>query len=155
MTVEIERKFLVKDDSWRSDVESQARVVQGYLANGDNATVRVRVKGNAAYLTIKGATSGISRMEYEYPIPVEDAWVMLRDLPVLPVVDKTRYRVRSGGHLWDLDLFARENEGLVMAEVELESEDEAFEMPEWAGEEVTGDARYYNVNLARHPCKHW
>ena len=155
MAVEIERKFLVKNDSWRSGIESQARVMQGYLASSADVTVRVRVKDQSAYLTIKGATSGISRSEYEYPIPIEDAQAMLRDLAMFPVIDKTRYRVRAGGHLWDLDLFAGENEGLVMAEVELGSEDEAFEMPEWAGKEVTGDPRYYNVNLAQHPFKHW
>jgi adenylate cyclase len=157
MAAEIERKFLVKNESWRSHVESHSGIEQGYLTSGANATVtvRVRLKGDAAYLTIKGAASGISRAEYEYPIPVEDARAMLRDLAVLPVVDKIRYRVRSGEHLWDLDLFHGENEGLVMAEVELGSEDEVFELPEWAGAEVTGDARYYNVNLARHPYKHW
>ena len=155
MAVEIERKFLVKNDSWRSNVESQARVIQGYLASGTSATVRVRVKGLAAYLTIKGATSGISRAEYEYPIPVEDARAMLRDVALCPPIEKTRYRVRVGGHLWDLDLFAGENEGLVRAEVELGSEHVAFEMPGWAGEEVSGDPRYYNSYLARHPYRHW
>jgi len=155
MGVEIERKFLVKNDSWRSHVESHAHLLQGYLSRDANLTVRVRLTGSAAYLTIKGMTSGISRSEYEYPIPVEDAQAMLRDLAVSPLIDKTRYRVRCGTHLWDLDLFAGENEGLVMAEVELRSEDETFEMPEWAGEEVTGDPRYYNANLARYPFKHW
>jgi len=155
MALEIERKFLVTNESWRSGVESEARILQGYLASGDNATVRVRVKGDAAYLTVKGASSGISRMEYEYPIPFEDAQAMLRDLALFPVVDKIRYRVRAGSHLWDLDLFAGENQGLVMAEVELSSEDEPFDRPGWAGEEVTADGRYYNVNLARHPYRHW
>ena len=155
MAVEIERKFLVRGKSWRSAVESQARVLQGYLASDAKVTVRVRVTGAAAYLTIKGATSGISRSEYEYRIPVEDAQAMLRDLAMYPPIDKMRYRVRFGDHLWDLDLFAGENEGLAMAEVELGSEDEIFEVPEWAGDEVTGDPRYYNANLARHPFKRW
>lgn len=155
MAVEIERKYLVNNDSWRASVEAQARIMQGYLANDDNASIRVRVKGGVAYLTIKGATSGISRSEYEYPIPVEDAEAMLRELAVFPAIDKVRYSVRAGRHLWDLDVFAGENEGLVMAEVELGSEDEAFEMPAWAGEEVSGDARYYNVSLAQKPYKHW
>jgi adenylate cyclase len=155
MAVEIERKFLVRGKSWRSAVESQTRVLQGYLASDAKVTVRVRVTGAAAYLTIKGATSGISRSEYEYRIPLEDAQAMLRDLALYLPIDKMRYRVRFGDHRWDLDLFAGENEGLAMAEVELGSEDEIFEVPEWAGDEVTGDPRYYNANLARHPFKRW
>jgi adenylate cyclase len=155
MAIEIERKYLVKNNSWQANVESQAHIMQGYLANNDHSAIRVRVKGDAAYLTVKGATPGISRSEFEYRIPVEDAEAMLRDLAVFPAIDKVRYRVKSGGHVWDLDLFAGENEGLVMAEVELGAEDEAFEMPEWAGEEVSDDSRYYNVNLARNPYKHW
>ena len=155
MSVEIERKFLVKNDSWRSHIVSRAHVMQGYLAAEATAAVRVRVKGDAAFLTIKGATSGVSRSEYEYRIPVEDAQAMLRELAVSTVIEKTRYRVKSGRHTWDLDLFAGQNEGLVMAEVELDSEQEAFELPEWAGEEVSGDSRYYNSYLAQHPFKYW
>lgn len=155
MSVEIERKFLVANDAWRSDVVSQAHILQGYLVSRAEITVRVRVKDDAAYLTIKGATSGISRSEYEYRIPVEDAQSMLRDLATSNPIDKTRYRVRSGHHTWDLDLFAGENEGLVMAEVELDSEQEAFELPAWAGDEVSGDPRYYNAYLAQHPYQHW
>jgi len=154
MGMEIERKFLVKDDSWHSDVESQAHLMQGYLADGDKATVRVRVTDDAACLTIKGPTVGIRRGEYEYPIPLANAQAMLRELTVYPAINKTRYQVRSGGRLWELDLFAGENEGLVLAELELGSEDESFELPAWAGEEVSGDPRYYNVNLARNPYKH-
>lgn len=155
MALEIERKFMVKGESWRDEVESQAHIMQGYLANSDTAVVRVRVKGVAAFITIKGATAGISRSEYEYRIPVEDAKAMLRELTMFPVIDKVRHGVRVGKHLWELDLFAGENEGLVMAEVELASEDEVFEMPEWAGEEVSDDPRYYNLNLARNPFKSW
>ena len=155
MATEIERKFLVTDDSWRADVESSSRIMQGYLSDGRNATVRVRIKGDNAYLTIKGATRGISRSEYEYPIPVADAEAMLGELAVSPAVDKLRYLVRCGEHLWELDVFSGENEGLVMAEVELASEDEPFRMPGWAGEDVSADLRYYNVNLARTPYKHW
>ena len=155
MPVEIERKFLVKNDAWRAQVESEAHIMQGYLANTADLTVRARVKGDQAFLTIKGASRGISRSEYEYPIPVADAEQMLAVLSVSPPIDKVRYRVRVGGHVWDLDLFGGENQGLVMAEVELVAEDEAFEMPEWAGTEVSADPRYYNVNLARNPYKHW
>lgn len=155
MAVEIERKFLVEQDTWRAQVESEARIMQGYLANSEDVTVRARVKGDQAFLTIKGASRGVARSEFEYSIPVEDAEDMLRELAVSPPVDKVRYRVRVGGHVWDLDVFSGENAGLVMAEVELGAEDEAFEMPDWAGQEVSSDPRYYNVNLARNPYKHW
>jgi len=155
MGTEIERKFLVKSESWRGRVESSVDIIQGYVANNANATVRVRVKGERAFLTIKGAGNGIRRSEFEYPIPVEDARAMLRELAVSPAVEKVRHRVREGDHVWDLDVFAGENAGLVMAEVELASEDEVFALPDWAGEEVSGDPRYYNVNLARHPFRHW
>lgn len=155
MPTEIERKFLVDGDGWREAVESETRIMQGYLANNQNATVRVRVAGEQAWLTIKGMMRGPSRSEYEYAIPSEDAVTMLEELAVSAPIDKVRYRVRCGAHVWDLDVFAGENQGLVMAEVELAAEDEAFEMPDWAGREVTGDGRYYNVNLARLPYRHW
>lgn len=155
MAVEIERKFLVKDDSWQASLESSQHIMQGYLAANASATVRVRVKGDRAFVTIKGATRGISRSEYEYPIPVADAESMLRELAVSPVIDKVRHLVRCGRHLWELDVFSGANQGLVMAELELSAEDETFEMPPWAGEEVTSDPRFYNVNLARHPFSHW
>lgn len=155
MAVEIERKFLVVGDAWRSQVESESRILQGYLANSPEVTVRARVKGDRAFLTIKGATEGLARREYEYPIPVADAEEMLRNLAVLPPIDKVRYRVREGGHVWDLDVFAGENAGLVMAEVELAAEDEVFARPAWAGEEVSDDPRYFNVYLAEHPYRHW
>ena len=155
MGTEIERKFLVEGDTWRERVESSVAIVQGYVANNANATVRVRVKGEQAFLTIKGASHGIRRSEFEYPIPVEDARAMLRELAVFPPVEKVRYRVREGEHLWDLDVFAGENAGLVMAEVELGAEDEVFALPDWAGDEVSADPRYYNVNLARNPFRHW
>ena len=155
MATEIERKFLVNGDSWRDAVLSQERIMQGYLANNQNATVRVRVKGEQAFLTIKGAARGISRSEYEYPIPVSDAEAMLAELAVSPPIDKVRYRVRHGDQVWDLDVFAGDNAGLVMAELELEHEDQPFDLPDWAGTEVSGDPRYYNVHLARHPYKHW
>ncbi|MCU0835734.1 MAG: CYTH domain-containing protein [Chromatiaceae bacterium] len=155
MGTEIERKFLVKGETWRDRVESSVEIVQGYVANNANATVRVRVKGERAFLTIKGAADGIRRSEFEYPIPVDDARAMLRELAVFPPVEKRRYRVREGERIWDLDVFAGENAGLVMAEIELAVEDESFVLPDWAGEEVSGDPRYYNVNLARNPFRHW
>jgi adenylate cyclase len=153
--LEIERKFLVKNDSWRGAAVSQERLIQGYIAANANATVRVRVKGDSALITVKGAGSSLSRREFEYPIPVEDGVEMLRQLAASAPIEKLRYRVPAGRHLWDLDLFAGANAGLILAEVELASEDEVFELPGWAGEEVTGDPRYYNVNLARHPYTQW
>lgn len=155
MGVEIERKFLVKNDSWRAQVESECHIMQGYLANNANGTVRVRVNGGEGFLTIKGSPQGFTRSEYEYPIPVADAESMLRELAVFPPIDKVRYRIRVGGHVWELDRFTGENAGLAMAEVELAAEDEAFEIPDWAGEEVSADPRYYNVNLARKPYRRW
>ncbi len=155
MSTEIERKFLVKNDSWRACAQDDTRIRQGYLAHDARVTVRVRIRGESAYLTIKGATSGISRAEFEYPIPVGDAQAMLDDLAASPLIEKVRYRVPCGSHVWDLDVFGGDNTGLVMAEVELAAEEAAFDMPEWAGKEVSDDPRYYNVNLARHPFSHW
>ncbi len=155
MGVEIERKFLVVGDDWRSAVSSSTRIVQGYLASTPEVTVRVRVRGERAYLTIKGRSSGISRSEYEFDIPVADAEVMLTDLAQGPVIEKTRHLLEVDGHTWELDVFAGANEGLVMAEIELGSADEQFTVPSWAGRDVSDDARYYNVNLARTPYSHW
>ncbi|EXJ16133.1 CYTH domain-containing protein [Imhoffiella purpurea] len=155
MGVEIERKFLVRNEGWRGQVVSETRLLQGYLSSDPNLTVRARVRGESAFLTLKGRSRGISRAEFEYPIPVADAEVMLRDLAVSPLVEKIRYRVACGEQVWDLDVFAGENAGLVMAEIELESEDAPFERPDWLGEEVSDDPRYYNVNLASHPFCRW
>ena len=155
MPVEIERKFLVEGDAWRGQVASESHIMQGYLASSPEVTVRVRVKGDQAFLTIKGESRGVTRSEYEYPIPVVDAEEMLRDLAALPPIDKVRHRIPLDGHVWELDVFAGENAGLVMAEIELSAEDEAFVMPDWVGLEVSDDARYFNVNLAKHPYRRW
>jgi adenylate cyclase len=155
MGLEIERKFLVINDLWRESVISHSRLQQGYLANQPNASVRVRVADDCAYLNVKSTTIGISRLEFEYEIPLQDAREMLAQIAEKPFIDKIRYRVRCGEHIWDLDLFEGENQGLVVAEVELESEDQTFEMPLWAGEEVSADTRYYNVNLIKHPYSRW
>jgi adenylate cyclase len=155
MPVEIERKFLVINDSWKQQVESESSLKQGYLSAEKTLSIRVRIAKGRAQLTIKGATSGISRSEYEYEIPQQDAQEMMDNLVSGSVIDKTRYKVRSGDHLWDLDLFHGDNQGLIMAEVELASETEAFQMPDWAGEEVSDDPRYYNANLITHPYCDW
>ena len=155
MGVEIERKFLVADDSWRAGVQSSQRVVQGYLATTDRATVRARVKGERGYLTIKGMTKGITRSEYEYEIDADDAERIIASFAEGPVIDKVRHLVPVGDHTWEVDVFAGENEGLVMAEVELADTAEDFQLPGWAGLEVSDDPRYYNVNLAAHPFRSW
>lgn len=155
MGVEIERKFLVVDESWRDAVTASTHIMQGYLAQTGSATVRVRVRGDIGYLTVKGTSSGITRSEFEYEIPPHDAHAMLATLAVGPVVDKVRHVVRVGSHDWEVDVFAGANAPLVMAEVELAQADEAVTLPAWAGEEVSQDPRYYNVNLARQPYSHW
>ena len=155
MATEIERKFLVRNDDWREQVLSATHLMQGYLASTSALTLRVRLEDEQGRLTIKGATRGISRSEYEYPIPAEDAQLMLRELAETAIIDKTRHRVHCGAHVWEVDLFAGDNQGLVLAEIELSAEDEAFERPSWLGDEVSDDPRYYNANLARHPVKNW
>jgi len=155
MATEIERKFLVKNDLWRDQVISQSRMKQGYLSSQGNASIRVRVDRGRALLNIKSATLGIRRSEFEYEIPLEDGEEILAVIAQQPFIDKTRYKVKCGDHVWDLDLFEGENRGLVVAEVELGSEEESFEMPSWAGEEVSGDPRYYNVSLVKNPYTRW
>jgi adenylate cyclase len=155
MALEIERKYLVINDNWKSAVEAETALKQGYLTAQPDLAIRVRIDGAQAQLNIKSATSGISRSEYEYAIPRQDAEEILDSLVTGTVIDKTRYKVRSGEHLWDLDVFHGDNEGLVVAEVELQREDEPFEMPDWVGQEVSDDPRYYNANLIRHPYRDW
>lgn len=155
MALEIERKYLVINEKWRESVESEKSIRQGYLSSSGSASVRVRIAGDKANINIKSATAGISRLEYEYDIPLQDAEELLDQLAEKPLIEKTRYRVRQGDHLWDLDQFFGENQGLVVAEVELDAEDEAFEKPEWAGDEVSDDRRYYNASLIKHPYSRW
>jgi len=155
MGIEIERKFLVANDAWRKSVISEARLKQGYLANQERASVRVRIGGNQAFLNIKSATLGIRRSEFEYEIPSSDAEEMLEQVAIRPFIDKTRYKVKCGEHIWEVDLFHGDNEGLIVAEIELEAEDENFETPEWVGEEVSGDPKYFNVCLVKHPFCKW
>ncbi len=153
MGIEIERKFLVKDDSWKAEAGEGQVYRQGYLCSGHGKTVRVRIIGAQAFLTIKGPTNGISRSEFEYEIPVADAEAMLSLCGNL--VEKTRYIIEHAGMPWELDVFAGANDGLVMAEIELDAEDQSIELPDWAGEEVSGDPRYYNAYLAEHPFAKW
>lgn len=155
MAIEIERKFLVKNDEWRRHADQGIVFIQGYLIGGKHASVRVRIEGDHALLNIKSATLGMRRHEYEYTIPVIDAREMLQDLCAKPLIDKVRYHVRDGSELWEIDVFAGDNLGLVVAEIELQSEDQQFASPAWLGVEVTHDPRYYNVNLVQHPYKDW
>ncbi|MCU7853785.1 MAG: CYTH domain-containing protein [Candidatus Thiodiazotropha sp. (ex Monitilora ramsayi)] len=155
MGLEIERKFLVINEQWKSHVESESRLKQGYLATQSNATIRVRISEKQAMLNIKGATSGIRRSEYEYEIPLQDAQEILDNLTEDSIIDKVRYQVRCDDHIWDLDVFHGDNAGLIVAEIELSTEDENFRVPEWAGLEVSGDVKYYNASLVRKPYKYW
>lgn len=154
MAAEIERKFLVRNDSWRDRVTESRPFRQGYLIGAKQASVRVRLEGEQANLNIKGMTLGVSRQEYEYPIPLEDARAMLASL-CGPLIEKTRHFLPQGEHVWEIDVFEGDNAGLVVAEIELSREDEPFERPAWLGREVSGEARYYNVRLVEHPYKDW
>jgi len=155
MAVEIERKYLVDNDKWKDHIEAETTIRQAYLATVAKSSIRVRICQGRAWLNIKGATVGIRRREYEYEIPLADAEEMIAELRDGAVIHKVRYKVRSGDHLWDLDLFHGENAGLVVAEIELQREDEPFVLPEWAGAEVSGDSRYYNASLVKYPYRAW
>jgi len=154
MPKEIEKKFLVKGDGWRGKAVGK-RYRQGYLSLVKERTVRVRTVDEKAFITVKGLSVGASRSEYEYEIPVADANEMLDRLCERPLIEKTRYRIPGAGVVWEVDEFAGENRGLIVAEVELEREDQTLMLPEWAGREVTDDPRYYNANLVAHPYSRW
>lgn len=152
MAAEIERKFLVKED-WRPQVQG-VRIAQGYLSSVPERTVRVRIKGQKGYLTVKGRNTGIRRAEFEYEIPLSDAEAMLT-LCEQPLIEKWRYLEPYGGFTWEVDVFSGANEGLIVAEIELPAENASFAKPGWAGQEVSGDARYYNSSLIHHPYREW
>ena len=153
MGIEIERKFLVAGEGWKNFAGEGSVCKQGYLAADETKTVRVRVIGEKAYLTIKGSTEGITRPEFEYEIDRRDAVDMLKLCG--SIVEKTRYVLEENGLTWEVDVFYGANDGLVMAEVELESEDQPLNLPDWVGEEVSADPRYYNACLAIHPYTTW
>ena len=152
MGIEIERKFLVTGDGWRQG--AGLAYAQGYLNRDPQRTVRVRIAGGMAFLTVKGASKGATRAEFEYAIPVDDA-AQLLELSDGPVVRKVRRVIEHAGSTWEVDEFEGDNAGLVLAEVELESEGQAYAKPEWLGREVTGDPRYYNSSLAANPYSRW
>jgi adenylate cyclase len=154
MAKEIERKFLIASDAWRG-LAPGTTYRQGYLSTVKERTVRVRTIDDKGFLTIKGITVGATRAEYEYEIPVTDATEMLDDLCERPIIEKVRYKISFEGLIWEVDEFLGVNAGLIVAEVELTAEDQAFVKPEWTGDEVTGDPRYYNANLIANPFSTW
>jgi adenylate cyclase len=154
MAIEIERKFLVKGDDWRSLAEG-VLYRQGYIMSERGRTVRVRVVTNQGYLTIKGSTVGFARAEFEYPIPVDDAMTMLDTLCDRPLIEKKRYRVPYSNEIWEVDEFMGENQGLIIAEVELRHPTQEIALPAWVGAEVSDDPRYFNSYLTKHPFQSW
>ena len=154
MAIEIERKFLVKEKPF-SIAKRSLKINQGYIINEKSKVIRVREKGDDYFLTIKGNNIGISRLEYDFPISKEDAKELIFHFCKTTLIEKTRHYVEHKGHTWEVDEFHGTNDGLIVAEIELESEDEKFEIPNWIGEEVTQDERYYNMNLAVHPYTSW
>lgn len=155
MGVEIERKFLIVSEAWRAEASSKIFYRQGYLNSQKERVVRVRVKENTGYLTIKGQNEGAKRLEFEYEIPFEEAMQMLDKLCERPFIEKYRYTVDYGGLLWEIDEFLGENEGLIVAEVELSSEDQAIEQPHWVGADISLDPKYFNAQLIKKPYKTW
>ena len=155
MATEIEHKFLVANDDWRAFVTHSENYQQGYLNSDETSSVRVRIAGEKAWLNIKSATIGTQRLEFEYEIPVADAQQMIVTLCHKPLIEKTRYFIKQAPHTWEIDVFTGENQGLIVAEIELSAIGEAFHKPAWLGEEVTEDVRYYNNNLSRYPFSQW
>jgi adenylate cyclase len=153
MNIEIERKFLLLNNLWKSEAVG-VHYKQAYLNEKGDNTIRVRIEGNQAKLTIKSKATNISRMEFEYDIPMEDAEKLFL-IAKTPAVEKYRYKIEYAGNIWEVDEFLGDNEGLVIAEIELESENQTFQKPSWIGMEVSGDKRYTNANLARNPYKNW
>ena len=153
MAKEIERKFLVRDDSWRGG-SAGCPYIQGYLSRDPERMVRIRQAGTSAVITIKGISQGTARQEFEYSIPLSDADALMK-LCLRPLIEKTRYEVEYHGKRWEVDEFRGENQGLVLAEIELTREDEPVDLPPWIGQEVSHDRRYFNANLVEHPYTRW
>ena len=156
MAQEIERKFLVKSDAFKAEAFKETRITQGYLSSVPERTVRIRVKGDKGYITIKGIgnDSGASRFEWEKEIDAAEVQELMK-IAEPGVIDKTRYQVKKGAHVYEVDEFYGDNQGLIVAEIELENESDSFEKPEWLGQEVTGDAKYFNSMLMKNPYKNW
>jgi adenylate cyclase len=155
MGVEIERKFLVNAGKWNALNKPEGIAYrQGYIVKEEAKTVRIRIAGKDGFITIKGKSSGISRSEFEYSIPEPDAEALLAEF-CQEIIAKTRYNITYAGKLWEVDVFAEDNDGLIVAEIELDNEAESFDLPDWLAKEVTGDIRYYNSSLAENPFKNW
>lgn len=154
MAVEIERKFLVVGNSWRA-LGVGVAYRQGYLLSSQGLSVRVRAAGDTGYLTIKGASNGISRAEFEYAIPISDATELLNTLCQRPLIEKVRHRIPWEGLIWEVDEFAGANQGLILAEIELTDPDQIIQLPDWIGDEVSHDPRYFNISLAQYPYGEW
>jgi adenylate cyclase len=155
MAMEIERKFLVAGDGWKQGNPQGRHYRQGYLPTDSSAAIRIRVSSDRGWITIKKRESNLARREYEYEIPLNEAAEIMDELCLKPLIEKTRYKVPWETKIWEIDVFSGENEGLVVAEIELDSEEDTFAKPPWLGEEITHDPRYLNVNLARHPFCRW
>jgi adenylate cyclase len=155
MGIEIEKKFLLANDGWRNRIAKSVVFRQGYLAGSEKASVRVRIEGSEANINIKGATLGVRRQEFEYSIPFDDASELLSTLSNGPLIEKTRHYIFVGEHKWEIDEFQGDNEGLIVAEIELQDENEFFDKPDWLGKEVSLDKRYYNAMLVTKPYKSW
>ncbi len=155
MALEIERKFLVISDAWKEEVSDSLNLRQAYLSNNERSSVRIRLSNNKANINIKSMELGLSRLEYEFPIPYDEAEEILNSLCNKPQIEKIRHHVIYAGKLWEVDVFSADNAELVVAEVELDSLDEEVEIPRWAGKEVTQLARYYNSNLIKYPYIDW
>jgi len=151
---EIERKFLITHEEWRQDA-TRKYYKQGYLSHDIACTVRIRIAEENAFITVKGKTDGATRPEFEYAIPLEEAQIMLDTLCKKPLIEKYRYLLAYEGFIWEIDEFLGENEGLIVAEIELPTEDTYFVLPDWAGKEVTTETRYYNSNLSQYPYTKW
>ncbi len=154
MGKEIERKFLIRNTAWQQDATSGTVIKQGYLNFEIERTVRVRIKGKKGFLTIKGKSVGMSRAEFEYEIPLLDAEELLK-MCKAPIIEKKRYIIPMGRLKWEIDIFSGQNQGLELAEIELENETQTIDFPEWIGKEITSDSRYYNSQLAKHPFQQW
>lgn len=155
MGLEIEKKFLVKDESWKQQALHGTYYRQGYISSQSGRVVRIRTREDKAYLTIKGKSIGATRSEYEYEIPYEEAVEMLAQVCEKPVIEKTRYKIMYENLLWEIDVFEKENKGLVIAEVELEEEEQEIDLPPWVGEEVTMQEKFYNASLIKNPFSQW
>ena len=154
MGLEIEKKFLIKNDNWKQFVSEEKEITQGYLNANPNRTVRIRIAGKQGFLTIKSKSKGCVRSEFEYEIPIEDATELI-ELCEKPILSKTRFIVKFENHTWEIDVFEKENKGLVVAEIELSKEDEFFLTPDWIGKEVTEETKYYNSQLIENPYSEW